>query len=430
MIKKQILKNNVVLITQDMDSTKTASVGFYFATGSRFESSGEKGISHFTEHMLFKGTRNRSNRDIAVIFDRMGGMVNACTERENVNVFYSIPLLREDAFELALDVVCDLSTNCNFPADEFEKERNVVINEILSVEDDPEDSSMDELARSIWPDQSLSDLITGTVDDVEKITRDQMIEWYDKYFVHGELVVVAAGVLDYDVLLSKLESLPMKKTAVEFFRHAHFNDSPKWNSVTSFSSSKFNQDQVFTAYPLDCKLSFKDYLSLLVFDSASGDSMSSRLFTELREKLGLCYNVGSFFTIYENSGLWCAFLVCDRKNAVLASQKLCSIIEDCATSGLTQEEIDVAIERIAGSELMNDGAASVVVRRLWNFYSMGYELMDTDGFIQCIREVDKNDIMEFVRKLVVPGERTVFVYGSRLSGRDKKSIRKISQVEK
>lgn len=422
MIKKQVLKNNVVLITQDVDSSKVATIGFYFSTGSRFEKEGEFGISHFTEHMLFKGTKTKSNKDISRIFDRMGGVTNAFTERENVSVYCSIPVERKENFQIALDAICDLSENCIFPEDEFEKERGVVENEIYAVEDDPDDSSMDEIARRIWPNQNISRTITGTVEDVESITRGQMLDWYDRYFVHGELVVIAAGRINEGLLIERLEKLQQKKESLEFHRNAHFPEKVFWQNGNFIVKARFNQEQIFALFPLDWTLPYKDYLSLMVFDTIVGDSMSSRLFLELRERLGLCYSVGSFFTTYENSGLWAAYLVCEKKNAVKASRALLSEIGSLVENEISQDEIDLALERIIGLETMNDMNSVFLMRRLWNFYSLGFDLMTTEDFIKSIRMICKDDIISFVRRLLDSSRRTTIVYGQKLSMFDRKKI--------
>ncbi|MBQ0040345.1 MAG: insulinase family protein [Treponema sp.] len=422
MIKKQVLKNNVVLITQGDEESKVATVGFYFSVGSRYEKEGEYGISHFTEHMLFKGTRSKSNKEIARIFDRMGGVTNAFTERENVSVYCSIPVEKKENFTIALDTICDLSENCIFPEDEFEKERGVVVNEIYAVEDDPDDSSMDEIARRIWPDQDISRTITGSAEDVDSITRDQMLSWYDRYFVHGELVVIAAGKIDEQLLVDRLEMLSEKKPSVEFYKNAHFPKKVRWQGGTSVVKARFNQEQVFAIFPLDWTFSYNDYLALMVFDTITGDSMSSRLFLELREHLGLCYSVGSFFTTYENAGLWAAYLVCEKKNSVCACESLLKEIRNLLENEISQEEIDLAIERISGLETMNDINSVFIMRRLWNFYSLGFDLMGTEDFLKSLRTITKHDIISFVRRLVDTDRKSIVVYGQKLSMFDRKKI--------
>lgn len=423
-IEKSVLKNNVTLITQSVENSKVATIGFYFSVGSRFEKKGEYGISHFTEHMLFKGTEKKSNIEISRIFDRMGGITNAWTERENVSICCSVPVEKKENFSIALETICDLSCNCNFPEEEFEKEKGVVENEIYSVEDDPDDSSMDEIARRIWPKQDISRTITGTVEDVESITREQMKAWYEKYFVNGELVVIVAGNFQKDVLVNQLEKLPVKKPSVQFFKNSHFPQVVNWQSGHSVVKAKFGQEQIFAVFPLEKPLSYKDYLCLMVFDAVTGDSMSSRLFLELREHLGLCYSVGSFFTTYENAGLWAAYLVCEKKNSVESCRSLLSELKNLVEKEISQDEIDIAVERISGTEIMNEINSAFLMRRLWNFYSMGFELMDTQEFISSLRSINKNDIIEFVKNLLSFDRMNLVLYGSKISMKARKEIKK------
>ena len=132
MIQKTVLSNNINLISQQIESARTVAVGFYFSVGSRYEKAGERGISHFCEHLLFKGTKRFSRREISRSFDKMGGTVNAFTERDDVCVYAVVPSSDEN-FSLAMDILCSMSSECNFPCDEVEKERSVVENEILAV---------------------------------------------------------------------------------------------------------------------------------------------------------------------------------------------------------------------------------------------------------------------------------------------------------
>lgn len=139
-VTTQILDNNVLLITEPVEGVKTASIGFWFRTGSRFESAETRGVTHFVEHMLFKGTKTRSPFDIAVSFDRIGGYINAFTERENMCVHCVVPSAH---VETALEVMCDMTQNSVFASEELERERDVIISEIISSQDDPEEAALD-----------------------------------------------------------------------------------------------------------------------------------------------------------------------------------------------------------------------------------------------------------------------------------------------
>lgn len=420
--KKQNLLNNITLITQPVSNSKVTTFGFYFSVGSRFENEGEHGISHFTEHMIFKGTKTKSNRDISLIFDRMGGIFNAFTERENVGVYCTVPSENFENYKTALETLCDLSSNCTFPPEEMEKERGVVQSEILAVLDDPDDSAMDEVASCVWPNQKISLAITGTSNDVDSITREQMVEWYKKYFAEGELVVIVCGKIFEDILIETLQKLPQHKPSQEFFKHLHFSEKVVWNTENRILKAKFNQTQIFSLYPLSSNLSFKDYISLLIFNSAAGETMSSRLFSSLREKSGLCYSVGSFYTTYENAGLWCAYAVCEKTKAAEVYKKLSEEISGFVENQISDEEIEISKERLCGSEILGETRTAFLMQRLWNFYSMGFPLYETEEILNSIRSAEKNDIIGFIKNLLNEEKKSSLVYGPALSSKQKKEI--------
>ena len=420
--RKQNLLNNITLITQQVVNSKVTTFGFYFSVGSRFENEGEHGISHFTEHMIFKGTKTKSNRDISLIFYRMGGIFNAFTERDNVGVYCTVPSENLENYKTALETLCDLSSNCTFPPEEMEKERGVVQSEILAVLDDPDDSAMDEVASCVWPNQKLSLAITGTSDDVDSITREQMVDWYKKYFAEGELVVIVCGKIFEDILVETLQKLPQHKPSQEFFRHLHFSEKIFWNTENRILKAKFNQTQIFSLYPLSSSLSFEDYISLLIFNSAAGETMSSRLFSSLREKSGLCYSVGSFYTTYENAGLWCAYSVCEKTKAVEVYKKLSEEISGFVENQISDEEIEISKERLCGSEILGETRTSFLMQRLWNFYSMGFPLCETEEILNSIRSAEKNDIIGFIKNLLNEEKKSSLVYGPALSSKQKKEI--------
>lgn len=430
-VRKLHLANNITLITQPDVNAKVTAFGFYFAAGSRFEGRGEYGISHFTEHLLFKGTSSRSNSDISRIFDRMGAVFNAFTEREAVGVYCTVPSENEENFRTALDILCDLSCCCTFPPEELEKERRVVQNEILSVKDDPDDSAMDEAACTVWPGQDISRTITGTAADVAAITREQIVSWYGRYFVHGELAVIVCGKIYDGILVPALEKLPLHAAPVPVpsFGRRHFPQEPCWSPQTRVVKAPFSQTQVFVLYPLKAELSETDYFSLMVFNLAAGEAMSSRLFSALRERDGLCYSVGSFFTVYEGAGAWCAYAVCERKNAACVFQKMRAEISGFLQNQITDGEIEIAKERLCGTEIVSEARTSFLMQRLWNFYSMGFPLRETEDVLAAVRSLKKSDIISFIQSLLDEEKRAALVYGPALCARVKKEILCKSKVK-
>ena len=416
MIQKTVLSNNINLISQQIESARTVAVGFYFSVGSRYEKAGERGISHFCEHLLFKGTKRFSRREISRSFDKMGGTVNAFTERDDVCVYAVVPSSDEN-FSLAMDILCSMSSECNFPCDEVEKERSVVENEILAVGDDPDESSLDELAGMVWKDSPLGQTITGTVEEVESIGIEKIKSWYEKYFVRGQLSVFICGNFNQDDAKTFLSKLPEHSSVAE-----HSDCGSVWNAGNSFVESKFGQHQIYVAYPLKKKFTEKSYWAMTVFNAMCGDTMGSRLFEILREKNGLCYSACTFYSCYDDNGLWTCSASCEKTKAGKTIDLILREIDSILEKGFSDSEISDAKGHLSGEEIMGEVDMEYVMRRLQKSYSMGLPLYTTDQIISSIRAVEKNDIMELAENILKKDSRAVLVYGKKI---DKKGLRKI-----
>ena len=209
------LPNGVAFVSDQMHSTKICALGFRFAVGSSHERGGQGGITHFVEHMLFKGTPARSAFDISAAFDRFGGYLNAYTDRESVFVFCVVPGIHGLA---AADVICDMVENALFDAAEVEKERDVILSEIAAAKEDPEEAALDAIAAAIFPGDGLAQSIAGTEESVTALARDQLHAWYREHFAQGELAVYAAGNTDFAAVEERLSLLgqrpPPKKKVV------------------------------------------------------------------------------------------------------------------------------------------------------------------------------------------------------------------------
>ena len=409
--RQTILPNNVVLLEQHVDHYKTASLSFYFATGSRFEGKGERGAAHFVEHMLFKGTKTRTLKEIATAFDKMGGAFNAFTEKEVVCVYCSFPSQESSCFCLALDILCDISEGCTFPKDEVERERGVIQSEILASEDDADECAMDEVAYSVWGRQPLALPVAGTGGDVASLSREALLSWYERYFAGGELVVAAAGKLWHEQLVERLSKLLPRKSALRQVDGVHFTMPVEWLSGNKVVPSKFAQVQVFYLYPMQGELSCKQFHALEVFNSIAGEATTSRLFYSLREESGLCYQVASLWAIYEGSSLWAECAVCEKDKVDEVIARIECETKRLALCDITEDELDTAKKRLSGLEVMAECRPSYLTQRLWFNYSMGFPLATTDQLLDEIALVTKDEVADFARDLLDETKRATLIYG-------------------
>lgn len=409
-LDNKILDNNIVVLRQGVSGSRAVSIGFWFAVGSRMENSDCRGISHFTEHMLFKGTRSRTARDISVAFDRIGGYSNAFTESEDVCAYCTVPALGKN-LETALDVLCDMSCNCVFDPYEFEKERQVIKNEILMVKDDMEESSAEKLASIVWPTSTLGMPITGTLRDLQKITVKNLASWYKKYFAKGQLIVTVTGPEKFvknPVVEQRLSLLPLHKPYTKF----HFDRDAVFCSRRKFLKSNFFQAQLYLAFPFKCSLTKGEFFASMVFNTILGDAMSSRLFETLREKNGICYSVYSYFSYYEDASMWCSVVSCSPKNVAKAKSLLEREVFSFMENPPDDSEISNAIEHLCGEETISSCDTEYAMKNLSRNFSMGLPLLKSSEVIDCIRSVKKNDIMDIAKSVIIRENSTFLVFSS------------------
>jgi predicted Zn-dependent peptidase len=324
------LPTGLAVVTETAPHVKTAAIGVFVGAGSRYELAGEQGLSHFIEHMAFKGTRRRSAREIAETIENVGGDLNAETGVERTSYFARV--LGEDA-ELALDVIGDLLTNSVFDPEELQREKNVVIQEIGAVEDTPDDLVFDLLTATAWPDHPLGRPILGTREGVGAFDRAAIEGYLSRRYSAGATVVVAAGAVEHEHILalaqSHLDKLPVAPAPVET-RAAYRGGETK-------RSRRLEQTHVVVGFE-GRPAGAPDHDAAQVFAAAAGGGMSSRLFQEVREKRGLAYSIYGFHWDFIDTGLFGFYAgSADRDVAEVVAASLDCLGE--AAHGLDEAEI-------------------------------------------------------------------------------------------
>ena len=324
------LPTGLAVVTETVPHVKTAAIGVFVGAGSRYEFADEQGLSHFIEHMAFKGTRRRSAREIAETIENVGGDLNAETGVERTSYFARV--LGSDA-PLALDVIGDLLTNSAFDPEELEREKNVIVQEIGAVEDTPDDLVFDLLTATAWPNQPLGRPILGTREGVEAFDRAAIDGYLGRRYSAGATVVAAAGAVNHDHILALAQShfarLPAAPVPAET-RAAYRGGETK-------RSRRLEQTHVvvgFEGRPADAP----DHDAAQVFAAAAGGGMSSRLFQEVREKRGLAYSIYGFHWDFIDTGLFGFYAgSADRDAAEVVAASLDCLAE--AAHGLDESEI-------------------------------------------------------------------------------------------
>lgn len=412
-VETQILSNNVVLITEPVATVRTAAVGFWFPVGSRFEGEGQRGASHFVEHMIFKGTDTRSAFDIALAFDRIGGYLNAFTDREALCLHCVVPAMH---LQQALEVMVDMVSHSRFDQKELERERAVIQSEIVSSQDDPEEAALDAASEAVWPAHPLSVPIAGTVEEVGSLTRETLVDWYRNHIVDGPLVICAAGNLDQQVLVQVATALaPRRCECGKSFR-------PQWRPGIQFRDAPFRQMQFFLQLPALQPSAARDYYCWAVANALVGDTMSSRLFQKLREEGGYSYNVYSFMTYYSDAACWCAYASAARKDSQKVVATLYRELYRLKTGGFTDDELEAACQHVCGEEIIAAEDMEYRSKRLFRHHSFGFPQSSTEEIAELIHSLTSQEVAATLDRLLDFQEAALLVYGSNPSESFKRKI--------
>jgi len=350
MIPNLRLPRGAALAAEYAAGARSFAVGFWFPIGSRHEAPRERGFVHFVEHMVFKGTQRRSAAQISREIDRVGGYLNAFTDRDSICVHCQVPAAR---WRLALDVLCDMVFASVFRTADFEREREVIVSEILSARDDPEERSNDEFLASIWPSDPLARKIAGEPEDLRRITRDELYRFYRSEFSPASLLVTASGPLSPDEVAQELATLIESgfqdgaPAAPAVARRAE--STPVFSLARGYSRSDMEQVHYFEAVQLDPPFSEGDYYALSALNGALGEASSSRLFLSLREDRGLCYSIFSAFAMSRTECLWMAAANVSETQLPALATEMDRLLDEAGSAGLSDNECEDAVARLAGS---------------------------------------------------------------------------------
>jgi predicted Zn-dependent peptidase len=407
LIRSETLANGARLLLEPVDRTDTLCIGFWYLHGSRDEGEGERGYSHFLEHMLFKGTRSRSALQIAQEIDRVGGIINAFTEKESTCIYAVMP---KEHLRLAFSVLSDMASDPLLDAQEIEKEKSVVVNEIQSVDDSPEEKGHEKFLRQMWGGHPLARKITGEVAEVESIQRDKLEAFYRGRFVSPTAIIAVAGNVD------PAEVRDLAEAAIPSARAAPVIPArmqPDMARTLDFVPDRFNQVQIYagTSYPLNHDI--RHYYTSLVFSTAFGESMSSRLFQSLREELGLCYTVYSFRTFFSDTGLWTIYANATPE----ATKKLLVALDgELARAGenpLSAHEIADAKSHLIGSMILSREDMETRMKRLVRQHTMIERVLEFDEAVSMIESVSPQDVEAFVRGFIRREAFGLLAFGTR-----------------
>jgi len=338
------LPNGLTIVSEHMPRVETVSFGAYVAAGTRHESAAENGVSHFLEHMAFKGTEKRDALAIAREIENVGGHLNAYTSRENTA--YYCKVLKEDV-GLAADIIGDILTHSTFIPEELERERGVILQEIGQANDTPDDIIFDHFQTTAYPGQPLGRPTLGTEDVIKAMQRSTLTDYMRHHYGPERMVVAAAGAVDHDRMLDLVQT--------------HFADLPQVAppppEAARYAGGEFREDDdleqvhIVLGFPA---AGYKDrlYYPSLLLSTLLGGGMSSRLFQEIREKRGLVYSIYSFAHPFQDGGLFAVYAGTGEKEAEELVPVTVEELRKVQTD-VTQDELDRAKAQFRASLLMS-----------------------------------------------------------------------------
>lgn len=386
------LKNGLRVATVERPQTESVSLGIWVHTGSAFETAEDNGISHFIEHMVFKGTKKRNSLQISEDIEDVGGNINAYTSRE-FTAFYA-RMLKND-LELAIDVLAEFITAPTFDSAEMAKEKDVVIQEIKQTYDDPSDIVFDYFNEKAYENQAIGRNILGTEEKVRGFNAERMREYMRTHYAAENIVVAAAGNLKHDEFVKMVEAR-MSELApkTDFVKNPQIytggqniitRDIKQAQVLLGFEGMKFNDDK---------------YYASAILSTILGGSSSSRLFQEIREKRGLVYTVYSFTSAFAESGV---FGIYAGLNAAEIKQYLPVVAEELkkiAGDYVTPRELNRARAQLKASILMSLESSSSTAEIISRQYQLYNRIIPVEEIVERIDAVDKELILETAQQIV------------------------------
>lgn len=358
-VNQTVLANGLRILTVERPQTETVSLGIWVNTGAACENIDNNGISHFVEHMVFKGTQKRNALQISEDIENAGGQTNAYTSRE-MTVFYA-KMLKED-IELATDVLADLVMAPTFDAAEMAKEKEVVVQEIKQSYDDPSDIVHDYFHETAFADQALGRSILGPAEKVRGFTADDLRQYMQHNYAAENMVAVAVGNLNHEAFVKMVEERMAALRAKTNF----VKDKQVYTGGVCAKQRDIEQAQVLIGFPA-VDYHSPDYYTVSILSTILGGSMSSRLFQEIREKRGLVYTVYSFANAHTQTGLFGIYAGLDAEQIKNYVPVVADELKKIATDLVTDTELNRVRTQFKASMLMalesSSSTAEVVARQ-------------------------------------------------------------------
>ena len=408
-IRRQVLPHGLTVITEQMEHIRSASIGIWLETGSRDETPQSNGISHFIEHMVFKGTKHRTAEEIARQVDSIGGNMDAFTSKECI--CFNVKVLDEHV-PLALEILSDLVLYPNFTDEDIARERGVILEEIKMDEDNPDYLVHEIFTQNFWKDHPLGKPILGTKETVKKFERQAVLDTYTHRFAPGNIIVAAAGHLDHDqfvdLVVKHFEHL---KPAQNGFQSPAPKIVPR---IVLRNKKALEQVQLcigVPAYPIAHEKRYAGY----ILNTLLGGGMSSRLFQNIRERQGLAYSIYSDLNPYRDTGCMAVYAGTSLASAAKVVQSVVGEFRDLKIRPVPEEELRRSKDQLKGSLMLSLESSTARMSNLARQEMYFDRFQDLDELVQKIEAVTADDLQSMAQEFFKTESVAVTVLGN-LSG--------------
>ncbi len=405
-IRRQVLPNGLTIITEQMQHIRSASIGIWLQTGSRDEDAAWNGISHFIEHMLFKGTEHRTAEEIARQVDSIGGNMDAFTAKECI--CFNVKVLDEH-LPVALEILSDLVLHPVFDPNDITRERGVILEEIKMDEDNPDYLVHEIFTQNFWKDHPLGKPILGTKETVKKFERNAVLDAYSHRFAPGNIIVSAAGNLDHDrfveLVTKHFEHMKPRKNGFH-------SPVPKIVSKITLRNKKaLEQVQLCIGVPSHPIAHEKRHAGYIL-NTLLGGGMSSRLFQNIRERQGLVYSIYSDLNPYRDTGCLAVYAGTSRESASKVVQSVVSEFHKLKAEPVPAEELRRSKDQLKGSLMLSLESSSARMSNLARQEMYFDRFYDLDELIEKIEAVTVEDLTSLANEFFNTESVAVTILGN------------------
>jgi predicted Zn-dependent peptidase len=408
-LRRTVLSNGLIVLTERMEHLRSVAMGVWVKSGSRYEAAEINGISHFVEHMLFKGTRSRSAQHIAREMDAIGGNLDAFTGKETI--CFSVKALSNHV-PIALEVLSDLVLNPTFASNDIERERDVILEEIKIDEDNPDVLVHEIFTQNFWKDQPLGKPILGTTKTVSGLRQPTLFDYHSDRFRAGNMVFSAAGQLDHDQFVNavaeKFVTLAPGTTKLSF-------DTPAVSAPIILRNKRsLEQVQICLGVPSP-PITDENRYATLILNTVLGGGMSSRLFQTIREERGMAYSIYSDLSPYSDTGAMCVYAGTSVDKTLEMLDLVMAEFRALKETPLTDEELHRAKEQVKGNILLGLESSGSRMSNLARQEMYFKHFFSVEEVLDRLDAVTADQVQTMAQKLFV-SERIAVTLLGRLDG--------------